>query len=304
MEQDRHTVLASLIVVGTGAFWGVYWLPVRVLEGWGMAGAWGTVAITVAAVLVLLPLAIVKGTNLAQANRVALASIALGGAAFALYSIGFIYGRVAIIILLWFLSPVWSTLIARYLMGWKTPPLRMVAIVLGLLGLMVMLGADGGVPLPRGAGEWMSLSGGILWSFSTTGIRVKSDVPTITATLVFALGAAVTALVLAPMLEPIPTIPDQHSLKVVGVSLLTGGIWWGLTLIALMWATVRLEPARVSILLMVEVFVGAVTAALFADETLHAIEIAGGVLVLFAGVLEVMPTRRAGQSRSVSWSTD
>ena len=35
----------------------------------------------------------------------AFAAIALGGAAFALYSIGFIFGRVAIAILLFFLTP-------------------------------------------------------------------------------------------------------------------------------------------------------------------------------------------------------
>ncbi len=72
----------------------------------GLAGAWGTLAITAAATLLLLPIAIRQGRNIAGRDRLALASVALGGAAFALYSIGFVYGRVAIIILLYFLTPV------------------------------------------------------------------------------------------------------------------------------------------------------------------------------------------------------
>lgn len=73
--------------------------------------------------------------------------------------------------------------------------------------------------------------------------------------------------------------------------MLTGGLWWGLTLVGLMWAAVRLEPARVSILLMTEVLVGAASAALFADETPTDIEMADGAIVLLAGVLEVLPGR-------------
>ncbi|NVK58519.1 MAG: hypothetical protein HWE37_00415 [Rhodobacteraceae bacterium] len=48
----------------------------------------------------------------------------------------------------------------------------------------------------------------------------------------------------------------------------------GLSLAALMWATVRLDPARV------------------AGEHMHPLEIAGGALVVSAGPFEVWPVRR------------
>lgn len=62
-------------------------------------------------------------------------------------------------------------------------------------------------------------------------------------------------------------------------------------MIGLMWATVRLEPARVGILLMTEVLVGAVSAAVIAQEHLSTPELVGGALVLCAALLEVWPTR-------------
>ncbi len=61
-----------------------------------------------------------------------------------------------------------------------------------------------------------------------------------------------------------------------------------------MWAAARLEPARVGILLMAEVLVGATSAALIAGEHLGPVELAGGALVLLAGVLEVWPQRSRG----------
>lgn len=290
MSAERATISATAIVALTGMFWGVYWLPVRILNEAGLGGAWGTAAITVASLALSAPVAWLRRRPV-RTDPLAIASVALGGAAFALYSIGFVYGRIAIVILLWFLSPVWSTLIGRWVMGWPTPRLRFVAIAFGLAGLAIMLGAEGGVPLPHGLGEWMSLIGGLLWSVSTTGIRVRAELEPATATFVFSCGAAAVSLVLAPVLAPLPAVATDALLRACGLAAVTGGLWWGLSLAALMWATARLDPARVAIVLMTEVLVGVVSAALIAGEVMRPLEMVGGGLVLLAGILEVWPLR-------------
>ncbi|PWE48691.1 EamA/RhaT family transporter [Thioclava sp. NG1] len=292
MSEARVTLIASAITLITGALWGLYWLPVRALDGHGLGGAWGTVAITVVACAAMAPVAWAKRAELTTATPAALASVALGGAAFALYSIGFLYGRVALVILLWFLTPVWSVLIGRFVMGWPVSRLRMAAIVVGLSGLGLMLGAGGGLPLPSSLGEWMTLVGGVIWSVATTGMRTRSTLSPGPATFTFAAGAALTALCLAPFLAPLPASGVDWA-AALGLTISAGVFWWGAATAALMWATVRLEPARIGILLMSEVLVGAVSAALIAGELLSAMEIAGGALVLAAGLLEVWPARPA-----------
>ena len=292
MTTQRSISIATGIVAAAGLLWGLYWLPVRALDGLGLPGAWGTVAITLAATLLLAPLAVARRRDLAATPLPALLAIATGGAAFALYSMSLVYGRVAIVILLYFLTPVWSTLIGRYVMGWPATPLRVAAILLGLAGLGIMLGADGTVPRPQGIGEWMALVAGLLWSIGTTGMRTTSTLAPGPSAFVFAAGAAVTALVLAPLLAPLPGGAEGSILRAGAVALGTGALWWGLSIAALMWATLRLEPARVGILLMTEVLVGALSAALLAGEHLSGLEIAGGALVLAAGILEVWPTRK------------
>lgn len=291
--------LASAIVLATGMFWGIYWLPVRAIADLGLDGAWGTGAITLAAVLFLLPFALAKKSALREANLVGVASVALGGGAFALYSIGFLYGKVALVVLLWFFSPVWSVLIAKYLLRWQVPKLRLIAIAVGLCGLFIMLGGDGGIPVPGSLGEWMAFIGGLLWALATAGMRLKSQLPPAPAALLFALGAAATSFLFAPFLEPVPRVAlSDLSTMAVNV-LLTGGLWWGASIAALMWATVRLDPARVGILLMTEVIFGAVTAAIFAGESLSPSEMIGGSLVILCGLLEVWPTKaESGRSHA------
>ena len=291
--------LASAIVLATGMFWGIYWLPVRAIADLGLDGAWGTGAITLAAVLFLLPFALTKKGALREVNLVGVASVALGGGAFALYSIGFLYGKVALVVLLWFFSPVWSVLIAKYLLRWQVPKLRLIAIAVGLCGLFIMLGGDGGIPVPGSLGEWMAFVGGLLWALATAGMRLKSQLPPAPAALLFALGAAVTSFLFAPFLEPVPRVALSDLSTMVATVLLTGGLWWGASIAALMWATVRLDPARVGILLMTEVIFGAVTAAIFAGESLSPSEMIGGSLVVLCGLLEVWPTKaESGRSHA------
>lgn len=304
MHTDRTTVMATLFVVGTGSLWGFYWLPVRRLADIGLSGAWGTLAIVATAALLLAPFAVSRRRRLSRSSPVALASIALGGVAFVLYSAGLVYGRVAIVILLFFLTPVWSTLIARYVMGWPTPWLRLVAILVGVAGLALVLGADGGLPLPRGLGDWLGLASGLLWAIATTGIRSKADMRPGESAFVFALGACAGAAVLAPLLEPAPSVPVETLAAALGWTFAAGGLWWGLSMACLMWAAARLEPARVGILLMAEVLVGVVSAAVIAGERLGPLEIAGGALVLGAGVLELWPLRRTAYTATAPHDVD
>jgi drug/metabolite transporter (DMT)-like permease len=218
-------VLASAVVLLTGIVWGVYWIPVREIADLGLDGAWGTGAITLAAAVFLLPCVLADRHCLRGRDVVGILSIALGGAAFALYSIGFLYGKVALVVLLWFFSPVWSVLIARYLLNMRVPRLRLLAIAVGLAGLFILLGGDGGLPIPGNLGEWMAFVGGLIWAFATAGMRHRSDVTPLPSAFLFAFGATVTSLALAPFLEPVPTIAGGELATATIQVLLTGGLW-------------------------------------------------------------------------------
>ncbi|MEM8538750.1 MAG: DMT family transporter, partial [Pseudomonadota bacterium] len=169
MQDIAQTRLATGLVLLSGTVWGLYWLPVREIAALGLPGAWGSVGIGAAAVISLLPWAWRARRVLRNADPVGLLSIMLGGFAFILYSISFVYGQVAVVVILFFLTPVWSTLLGRIAFGWPVRGLRVLVLVCGLAGLAIMLGAEGGVPVPRSLGEWMGLASGFLWSLASTG---------------------------------------------------------------------------------------------------------------------------------------
>ncbi|MWD26400.1 EamA family transporter [Aquicoccus sp. SCR17] len=297
MNEAQKTTLASIIIVISGAFWGLYWIPIRRIDEAGLPGAWGTLVAICIGAATLAPVVLWRRKRLAGADPWALFYVAVGGAAFVLYSVGFIYGRIAIIILLFYLTPVWSSLIGRYVLGWRNRTSRTLVIIVGLLGLLVMLGADSQAPLPQSVGEWFALGAGMLWSVSSTGIRLKPDLDPLGSSFVFAAGALIVAVPLAFVLSPVPeAVPDAALGPLIGWSLAAGLGWWAASTAGILWATAQLEPARVGILLMSEVLVGAVSGAVLAGETLGPMEWVGGALVLAAGGFEVWSTRPRRQA--------
>lgn len=294
MSPPHAPPLTGTAVVAVGALWGLYWLPLRRLDALATAGPWATLAVVALGCVLLAPFAWAGRARLRAAGGRALTSLALGGASFVLYSNGLLYGQVAVVILLFYLTPIWSTLIARFWLGWPVSWWRYAAIGCGLVGIgLVLRGAHGGLPLPRALGDWLGLASGLLWSFASTGIRVHSRTRPAETNFVFCAGGALMALALVLALAGAPPRPAPGAWgAALGWTLLIGGLWWAASLTLFMWATQRLEPARVGILLMSEVLVGAVSAALLADEPFGATLAAGAVLVIAAGVLETMPDRR------------
>ena len=283
---------ATLFVVCIGSLWGLYWMPLRRLEALAAAGPWTTLVVVGLGCLCLAPFAWKGRNRLKTANNRALASIALGGASFVLYSDGLLYGQVAVVILLFYLTPVWSTLIVRFWLKWPVSAWRYAAIGSGLLGIILVMkdSHPGGLPLPRSLGDLFGLASGLLWSVASTGMYVHSRTRPAETNFIFCFGGVVMAAVLALTLAPPPPFPGLLVLPGAAAwILLIGCLWWALSLTAFMWATRILEPARIGMLLMSEVIVGAASAALVADEPFTLTMLFGAVLVIAAGFLESVP---------------
>lgn len=293
------SLFASITVIVIGALWGLYWLPLRALDDITKAGPWLTFAVLVPACVVLAPAAWRAHRRHPAISKRGIASVALGGASFALYSTGLLYGQVAVVILLFYLTPVWSTLIARFVLGWPITGRRYGAIACGLIGIALVLYASyGELPVPHTLGDWLGLISGILWTLASTGMYTHSRTGPMATNFVFCVGATVTALIMALVLADNTALPQlalTAYAEALGWILLIGGLWWALALAALMWATQMLRPARVGILLLSEAIVGAISAALFAAEPFGPLMITGTTLVVAAGVLETIPNRRVAR---------
>ena len=288
-------LLPSVAVAGSAIIWGLWWIPVRWLEQAGLPGAWGSVTVYLLATVLLLPVAWRRRRALAAGGWMLVAIGLSFGAVLTLWNLAVLTGDVVRVVLLFYLAPIWATGLAWLVLGERPGAWRLVAVVLGLSGAATVLGFAGGLPLPRSTGDWLGLLCGLLFAISATLTRKAGSLDGLETSFAAIVSAAAIALALAlalPGPAPTPAILGA-ALPVAGLLALA---WLLPQTWLVLWGAARLDPARVTILLLLEVVAAAGSASLLTDETFGLRESIGCLLILGAGLVEGLakPTRPHG----------
>jgi len=282
-------IRARLAVAAGAALWGLFWIPLRALDAAGIEGAWATFVFYAVPALLLVPLGFARAPQLRAGGRGLLATAALAAVSMVLYAEALLFTEVVRAILLYYLTPVWSTLLARIALGEAITRARLLGIALGLAGLWVILADETGAPLPRGRGDWMALASGLVWAFAAVRLKGERAGAAEIAFLYFALGAAL-ALAMAMLAGGRAGAPPTLAAVLATLPWLTPALLLIVLPSALLvlWGARRLSPGLVGLLFMTEITVGAVSAALLSGEPFGAAELAGSVLVSAAGLVETL----------------
>jgi drug/metabolite transporter (DMT)-like permease len=285
---ERFDLLPTGAVALAAALWGLWWLPLRGLAEAGLAGPALNAALYGAVSLVLLPLFWRRRRRIATGGLLLLGSGGLFGAALVCWNLALVLGEVVRVTLLFYLAPVWATLLALAVLGERVGRLRIVSVVLGLSGAVVLLGFAGGLPLPRSTGDWLGFSAGLLFALSVTLVRKGAAIDGREQTLVSCACAALLSLALLLVL-PLPGLAIGSGAvqpAVLAWAALAALVWLLPCTWLLLWGARFLEPGRVSLLLLLEVAVAAVSAGLLANEPFGLREASGCLLILAAGAVE------------------
>ena len=284
---------ASLLIVLGGCMWGVYWLPLRHLEGLGFTGASAGIALYIGCLVVLLPFIILRfGAAILTQWRVLLFSSLLTGAAFSLFTTALALTDVIRAILLFYLTPAWGTILGLLFLGERLDRARVLALLFAFVGLAVILGGNGGIPIPRTTGDIFALLSGIFWAVGSMGLLKTPDIPVRVQVFGFFLGALVLSLITLGVMQGQGGVPISVSWDptVMGYVLIYTLYMIPMVFLTILPATV-LPPARIGVLLMSEVVVGVISAALLSGEAFGAREALGTLLIIAAALFEVLGKR-------------
>ena len=293
MTRPRLVAPETAIAI-SGALWGLYWIPVRHLQAGGVGAVWFTLGLFAAVLALLVPLLVRYPPARAAFTPRMLVTGLLTGGAFVLYTVSLVLTEVVAAILLFYMSPVWATVLGRVLLAERLTASRLVALAMGLGGLWVVLGSESGVPLPRNPGDWCALAAGVMWALGT--LRVHQDAATSSAAhaaSLFVGGTLVIGIIaLAPdMAGPLPPVTAASAAIVLVMAVVSLLSAW-----SILWGARLLSPGRAGLLLMMEVITGLASAAVLAGEPFGMAQVFGSVLIAGAVVVEVLPP--AGRSRT------
>lgn len=289
---------AKLACLYAGAVWGLFWIPLRALEEAGINGLWITVVYFLIPTICLIPVVILRWQHVKEGGISLQLTTMLSGGALLLYSTSIVYTDVVRAILLFYLTPIWATILARIFLGDLITPSRVIAMVLAILGMLTIFGLGARFPIPQNIGDWLGIGSGFLWAVAMVRIRKSESHSAIELTagffqwsLIFSSGAA---FLLAPSQMPdieqiLPALP---LLLIFTALLVLPGTY------ASLLGPKYLSPGIVGLLFMTEIIVGAISVALLAGEPFGIRELIGVLLIAGASMLEPLLALRRTSTNS------
>ena len=275
-----HHALPILALLYSATLWGVLWYPLRELDKTGLHGVWATLVLFGAALLAGGWMAFAKLRG-AQGAWLGLLTMGLAnGWCNVAFIVAILDGNVVRVTLLFFLSPLWATLLARVLLGERISLNAWGVLVLALGGAVTMLwNVELGYPWPESRADGLAISSGVAFALSNVFIRKTEAVPLAVKTACAWLGVVLIALlwiavshIEIPQVSP-PVWWSAAALGMFGILTMTIAVQYGVT---------HMPVHRSAVIMLFELVASAVSSQLLTSEIVQPHEWAGGALITLA----------------------
>lgn len=298
--------LPALALLFNAFIWGLSWWPFRQMHGAGLHPLWATALMYGAILLVLLALRPGISAQLRQHRALWLLALCSG-----LNNVAFNWaitiGDVVRVILLFYLMPAWSVLLAWRFLGERPTPQALARLLLAFSGvLLVLWPAEGGLPRLLAAltlADLLAILGGFTFAVTNVTLRRLHAVPGQARMVAMFGGCMLMALLAAQLGRSLGLVPPFPPLNatwawvaaLLAVVLLIGN--W-----ALQFGAARLAAGTTAIIMLSEVVFASGSSTLLGAAQLTGGTLAGGALILLAAIWSVWRPRvhAAGTPRAPS----
>ena len=214
--------ILSLIIVVSSCAWGLYWLPLRSIEQSGIVGSWSIVLVNACPLIILVPLIFFNLDKLKKYPKPIFFAGIMIGAAFTFYANGLVETSVIRATLLFYLSPIWSTIIGIIWLNERLTIARVISIIVALIGIIFLLyDFRDQETVILNFGDFSSILSGLFWALGASILKKWSNLPIIPLTAIVYFSTTSLSILLAFMVYKAP-IP---SLALIGQNFPIAFIW-------------------------------------------------------------------------------
>jgi drug/metabolite transporter (DMT)-like permease len=273
-----------LVLLGSSCAWGIAWMPLKGLAASGFSGIALVMIASLAAALLFLPRLFAERSQSRGQGRWLLGIALLGGYSHLAFTTATMYGDIVRVMVLFYLLPAWGVLGGRLFLGERLDGVRVAAVVLALAGAWLVLG---GGSAWHGRIHWtdvVAITCGMAFAANNLLFRACQGIPVASKTAFMLLGAAGLSVPFFLFLgEPRwPSVSFAAWAGLLGYAV----VWLCLANLATQFGVTHMEAGRASIIILVELVVAVVTAVFVGGEQVSPTELAGGLCILVAAVIE------------------
>jgi drug/metabolite transporter (DMT)-like permease len=268
--------------------WGVSWWPFRQLESQGLHPLWSTALVYGVAVLCVLCWRPRAWQHLWRHPALWLLMLASG-----LTNVGFNWavttGDVVRVVLLFYLMPAWSVLIAWPALGERPSRGSLLRLLLALAGVVIVLKSpDSPWPLPHSAPDWLALAGGVCFAATNVLLRKLGGTPSEGRMLAMfggglLLGGLAGLLGLVAGLVPAPALAAAGWPVALGLCLA-----FLLSNLGLQYGAARLAAHTTALVMLTELLFASASSAWLDAAEFSTRTLAGGGLIVLAALLAAL----------------
>lgn len=265
--------------------WGLSWYPFRLLQDQGVHPLW-TTAIVYGAATACITLLMPQAWRL-LGRYPGLGLLALGsGLTNICFNWAVTQGDVVRVVLLFYLMPAWSVLLAWPLLGERPRAVALMRLALALVGVgLVLKQADADWPIPQTLVDYLALLGGLSFALVNIMLLKLRETPSQTRMLAMFGGAAVMSTAAAlwgSYAGWVASLPALQTSWLVIVGIVAAAFLF--SNLALQYGAARLRSQTTALVMLSEILFATLSSVALGAAVLDARIAWGGMLILLAAI--------------------
>jgi drug/metabolite transporter (DMT)-like permease len=207
-------------------------------------------------------------------------------------------GNVVRVVLLFYLSPLWSTLLGWILLKEQLSRWSIATLTVAMIGAMIMLWDPAlGFPWPQDYADWLAITSGMAFSLSNVLVRKLQQISVRDKTISAWFGVTLIAALWLMLTDAaIPQVDTQ---------IWTGTTLIGCAMIIIMTSTVvygvtHMPVYRSAVILLFQLVAAGVSAQWLSDELISGKEWLGGSMIVLAGYLSARALMKQSNAKYLS----
>ena len=267
-----------------GAFvWGIIWYPYRLMANAGVSGIYSSFYVFILTIAIALPYFFIAKKKVPIWSKDFWLLALVAGYTNISYVLAVIDGEVVRVMLLFYLSPVWTIFLAHFMLNEDTQKRHYIAVFISLIGAFIMFWEPGYLIHLDSRSDWLALSSGLGFAITNVMTRKNAHMTVNQKALAIWLGVIVVAIICIMFdKNAMPTLDffrpvDAAIMMVIALSLF-------LSTLLVQFGVTQIKAVEASSFFLFEIVVAAISSYFLVGESIALKEWLGGILII-AGVI-------------------
>ena len=267
-----------------GAFvWGIIWYPYRLMANAGVSGIYSSFYVFILTIAIALPYFFITKKKVPIWSKDFWLLAFVAGYTNISYVLAVIDGEVVRVMLLFYLSPVWTIFLAHFMLNEDTQKRHYIAVFISLIGAFIMFWEPGYLIHLDSKSDWLALSSGLGFAITNVMTRKHAHMTVNQKALAIWLGVIVVAMICIMFdKNAMPTLDffrpvDAAIMMVIALSLF-------LSTLLVQFGVTQIKAVEASSFFLFEIVVAAISSYFLVGESIALKEWLGGILII-AGVI-------------------